>query len=94
MLICTKRKAGCTHLQHALVCTFGYNCAVYLSGLARHAERLAEMGRRCLLVQIGGAAGTLASLGNDNASLRVRAQLAVELVYMIHQSLGMSYKIT
>lgn len=71
--------AGRTHLQHALPCTFGYKCAVYLSGLVRHAERLSEIEQRCLLVQFGGAAGTLASLGNDDTGLRVRAQLAIEL---------------
>ncbi|KAF3937775.1 hypothetical protein ABW19_dt0204948 [Dactylella cylindrospora] len=71
--------AGRTHLQHALPCTFGYKCAVYLSGLLRHAERLTEIEKRCLLIQFGGAAGTLASLGNDDTGLRVRAQFAVEL---------------
>ncbi|KAJ4293086.1 hypothetical protein N0V90_008368 [Kalmusia sp. IMI 367209] len=71
--------AGRTHLQHALPCTFGYKCAVYLSGLLRHAERIEEIEKRCLLVQFGGAAGTLASLGSDRTGLRVRAQLAVEL---------------
>jgi len=71
--------AGRTHLQHALPCTFGYKCAVYLSSLLRHAERHAEIEKRCLLVQFGGAAGTLASLGSDDTGLRVRAQLAREL---------------
>ncbi|KAI1506743.1 adenylosuccinate lyase [Biscogniauxia marginata] len=71
--------AGRTHLQHALPCTFGYKCAVYLSGILRHAERLRELEPRCLLVQFGGAAGTLASLGNGPDGVRVRAQLAAEL---------------
>ena len=70
--------AGRTHLQHALPCTFGYKCAVYLSGLLRHQERFAEIERRCLLVQFGGAAGTLASLGSQ-VGVQVRAQLAKEL---------------
>ncbi|RVX68583.1 hypothetical protein B0A52_07010 [Exophiala mesophila] len=69
--------AGRTHLQHALPVTFGYKCAVYLSSLLRHVERLGEIETRCLLVQFGGAAGTLASLGEDG--LKVRRQLAVEL---------------
>ena len=69
--------AGRTHLQHALPCTFGYKCAVYLSSILRHRERMAELRRRCLLVQFGGAAGTLASLGSSG--LHVRAQLAKEL---------------
>ena len=71
--------AGRTHLQHAVPCTFGYKCAVYLSGILRHAERLRQIEERCLLVQFGGAAGTLASLGSDDLGLQVRAQLAKEL---------------
>ena len=69
--------AGRTHLQHALPVTFGYKCAVYLSSLLRHRERLPEIESRCLLVQFGGAAGTLASLGEGG--LRVRELLAKEL---------------
>ncbi|TKA83788.1 hypothetical protein B0A55_00053 [Friedmanniomyces simplex] len=71
--------AGRTHLQHALPVTFGYKCAVYLSGFQRHLERLRELRPRCLVVQFGGAAGTLASLGSGEAGLRVRKALAVEL---------------
>ncbi|KAE8130943.1 L-Aspartase-like protein [Aspergillus pseudotamarii] len=71
--------AGRTHLQHALPCTFGYKCAVYLSSILRHRDRLCEIERRCLLVQFGGAAGTLASLGSDRTGILVRAQLAKEL---------------
>ncbi|KAL3473835.1 L-Aspartase-like protein [Aspergillus californicus] len=71
--------AGRTHLQHALPCTFGYKCAVYLSGILRHQERLDEIERRCLLVQFGGAAGTLASLQDADTGLRVRAELAKQL---------------
>lgn len=71
--------AGRTHLQHALPCTFGYKCAVYLSGVLRHIDRLEEIKQRCLLVQFGGAAGTIASLGSDDTGPRVREQLAIEL---------------
>ena len=72
--------AGRTHLQHALPVTFGYKCAVYLSGFQRHLERLGQLRPRCLLVQFGGAAGTLASLGSENnLGLRVRKALAQEL---------------
>ncbi|GAA5113832.1 class-II fumarase/aspartase family protein [Pseudonocardia adelaidensis] len=66
--------AGRTHLQHALPVTFGYRCAVWLSALDRHAERLEQVRERALMVQLGGAAGTLASLGADG--LRVRAAYA------------------
>ncbi|EXK24997.1 3-carboxy-cis,cis-muconate cycloisomerase [Fusarium oxysporum f. sp. melonis 26406] len=62
--------AGRTHLQHALPITFGYKCGVWLSGLRRHAERLQQIKERCLLVQFGGAAGTLASLGSSDDGIR------------------------
>ncbi len=69
--------AGRTHLQHALPITFGYKTAVWLSMIRRHRQRLAEVGSRVLVVQFSGAAGTLASLGNDG--LKVQAGLAAEL---------------
>ncbi|KAK4499451.1 hypothetical protein PRZ48_009966 [Zasmidium cellare] len=72
--------AGRTHLQHALPVTWGYKCAVYLSSFQRHLERLQQLRPRCLLVQFGGAAGTLASLGSDaEQSLQVRKTLAKQL---------------
>ena len=71
--------AGRTHLQHALPVTFGYKAAVWLSVLDRHADRLCELRPRVLLAQFGGAAGTLASLGNGEESLKTRAVLASEL---------------
>jgi adenylosuccinate lyase len=71
--------AGRTHLQHALPVTFGYKCAVWLSGFQRHLERLEELRKRVLLVQFGGAAGTLSSLGSGDDGVRVRKALATEL---------------
>ncbi|KAK0385561.1 hypothetical protein NLU13_6740 [Sarocladium strictum] len=71
--------AGRTHLQHALPVTFGYKCAVWLSGLYRHQERLSQLTSRALLVQYGGAAGTLASLGSGEEGILVRKHLAEEL---------------
>lgn len=71
--------AGRTHLQHALPVTFGYKCAVWLSGFQRHAERLEQLRKRALLVQFGGAAGTLSSLGSGDDGVRVRKALAEEL---------------
>ena len=71
--------AGRTHLQHALPVTFGYRCAVWLSALDRHADRLREAKARSLLVQFGGAAGTMASLGAPEHGLAVRRYLADEL---------------
>ena len=71
--------AGRTHLQHALPVTFGYKCAVYLSALQRSLQRLFSLQDRCLNVQFGGAAGTLASLGSSDSGLAVRANLARQL---------------
>ncbi|KAJ5084689.1 hypothetical protein NUU61_009268 [Penicillium alfredii] len=71
--------AGRTHLQHALPVTFGYKCAVWLSGFQRHLARLEQLRDRTLLVQFGGAAGSLASLGSGDDGLRVRKALATEL---------------
>ncbi|WP_432240901.1 class-II fumarase/aspartase family protein [Herbaspirillum robiniae] len=71
--------AGRTHLQHALPVTFGFRCAVWLSALNRHAERLQQLKPRALMVEFGGAAGTLASLGSGDDGLKVRAAFAAEL---------------
>jgi 3-carboxy-cis,cis-muconate cycloisomerase len=71
--------AGRTHLQHALPVTFGYKAAIWLSSFDRHAERLAELKKRVLLAEFGGAAGTLASLGNGEEALRTVGELAREL---------------
>ncbi|PGH11933.1 hypothetical protein AJ80_06898 [Polytolypa hystricis UAMH7299] len=67
--------AGRTHLQHALPITFGYKCAVWLSGFQRHLERLEQLRPRTLLVQYGCAAESLVSLGQNGP--RVRKELAI-----------------
>ncbi len=69
--------AGRTHLQHALPITFGHKAAVWLSMLARHRTRIDELRPRVLVGQFAGAAGTLASLGEDG--LAVQAALMEEL---------------
>jgi 3-carboxy-cis,cis-muconate cycloisomerase len=71
--------AGRTHLQHALPITFGTKAAIWLASFDRHAERLAELRKRVLVVQFGGAAGTLASIGDPALALALRARLAQEL---------------
>jgi 3-carboxy-cis,cis-muconate cycloisomerase len=69
--------AGRTHLQQALPITFGYKAAVWLAMFDRHAERLAQLRPRVLVGQFGGAAGTLASLGDRG--LDVQKALMEEL---------------
>jgi 3-carboxy-cis,cis-muconate cycloisomerase len=69
--------AGRTHGQQALPITFGFKVAGWLAPLIRHRSRLSEMKPRLLVVQLGGATGTLAALGESG--LRVQAALADEL---------------
>lgn len=52
-----------TKSQQALPTTFGLKVAGWLAPLLRHRQRLAELKPRLLVVQFGGAVGTLASLG-------------------------------
>jgi 3-carboxy-cis,cis-muconate cycloisomerase len=63
------RMAGRTLLQHALPVTFGLVAAVWLNGLDRASARLREVRRSGLAAQLGGAAGTLASLGQDGIAV-------------------------
>jgi 3-carboxy-cis,cis-muconate cycloisomerase len=52
-----------TWLQQAVPTTFGLKAAGWLDAMTRHRTRLQELRGRVLVVQFGGAAGTLASLG-------------------------------
>src|SRR5665213_2316934 len=70
---------GRTFFQQALPITFGYKAAVWLSSFDRHAERLAELKKRVLKAQFGGAVGTLASLGGGTQGLATVGELAKEL---------------
>ncbi|SAL09581.1 3-carboxy-cis,cis-muconate cycloisomerase [Caballeronia peredens] len=69
--------AGRTHLQQALPVTFGYKVAIWLAMFDRHQERVAQMRKRVAVVEFGGAAGTLASLGDKG--FEVQKALAEEL---------------
>ena len=69
--------AGRTHSQQALPITFGLKAAAWLAPLLRHSQRLEEILPRLLVVQFGGAAGTLAALGDKG--LAVAQALADEL---------------
>ncbi|MBC8637442.1 3-carboxy-cis,cis-muconate cycloisomerase [Caballeronia sp. EK] len=68
---------GRTWLQQALPITLGLKFAQWLDAVTRHRERLGELRSRSLVLQFGGAAGTLASL-RDKA-LPVAASLAEDL---------------
>ena len=69
--------AGRTWMQQALPTTFGLQAAGWLDAVNRHRERLGEVRRRTLVVQFGGAVGTLAALGNKG--LDVAKALGEEL---------------
>jgi 3-carboxy-cis,cis-muconate cycloisomerase len=69
--------AGRSNLQQAVPITFGFKMAVLLAAFERHRVRLAELRPRLLVGEFGGAAGTLASLGNRG--LEVQAALMREL---------------
>ncbi|HEY7123638.1 MAG TPA: 3-carboxy-cis,cis-muconate cycloisomerase [Ktedonobacterales bacterium] len=69
--------AGRTLLQQALPITFGLKAARWLALAARQVEMLREDRKRLLAVQLGGAAGSLAFLGDKG--LQVAALLAEEL---------------
>jgi 3-carboxy-cis,cis-muconate cycloisomerase len=55
---------GRTLMQHAVPTTLGMKFAGWLDALGRHRDRLHETRQRCLVLQFGGAVGTLASLGS------------------------------
>ena len=66
-----------TWLQHALPTTFGFITAGWLDACLRHRERLNALLENSLVLQFGGAAGTLAAL-RDRGAL-VASLLAEEL---------------
>lgn len=61
--------AGRTWMQQALPVTFGLKAAGWCDAVMRHRARLKEMRPRVLALQFGGAAGTLASLGDKGPAV-------------------------
>jgi 3-carboxy-cis,cis-muconate cycloisomerase len=70
-----------TWLQHALPMPFGLKLAGYTSALLRARERLIRLRTDALVLQFGGAAGTLAALGERGLAVseRLAAQLDLPL---------------
>ena len=62
--------AARTHGQHAVPTTLGFKLAVLVAEFNRHADRIDELRPRVLLGQLAGAAGTLATLGNNADAVR------------------------
>lgn len=61
---------GRTHSQQALPITFGYKVARWLAPLLRHRQRLQELKPRLMVLQLGGAVGTLAALGERGTAVQ------------------------
>ncbi|MPZ12785.1 MAG: 3-carboxy-cis,cis-muconate cycloisomerase, partial [Kiloniellaceae bacterium] len=55
--------AGRTLLQQAVPTTFGTKAAQWLAGITRQLDRLRQLRDSAIVLQFGGASGTLASLG-------------------------------
>jgi 3-carboxy-cis,cis-muconate cycloisomerase len=71
--------AGRTHSQHALPIPFGLKVAAWIAPLCRQRARLAQSRRRILMIQFGGAAGTLASLGTRGSEVQTALAEALDL---------------
>jgi 3-carboxy-cis,cis-muconate cycloisomerase len=69
--------AGRTWMQQALPITLGLKAASWLDGLTRHRRRLRDLRKTVLVLQLGGAVGTLAAF--EGHGLRIAAELAKDL---------------
>lgn len=81
--LCTTHKAtpmaARSHLQQAVPMSFGFKLARLLATFRRHRARLLEVRARLLVLEFGGAAGTLATLspsGLDDVGFHVQDALA------------------
>ena len=66
-------------MQHALPMPFGLKLAGYAAALARSRERLPRLRREALALQFGGAAGTLAALGDHGFGVAERLAALLDL---------------
>jgi 3-carboxy-cis,cis-muconate cycloisomerase len=68
-----------TALRHALPMPFGLKLAGYAAALGRARERLKRLRREALILQCGGAAGTLAALGERGFDVYERLAALLDL---------------
>jgi 3-carboxy-cis,cis-muconate cycloisomerase len=68
-----------TWMQHALPTVLGLQFAGWADALDRHMGRLREVGGRALVLQFGGAGGTLASLGAHGLEVGTGIAASLEL---------------
>ncbi|KDR68359.1 hypothetical protein GALMADRAFT_161018 [Galerina marginata CBS 339.88] len=71
--------AARSNLQQAVPMSFGFKIARLLATFQRHRQRLGEILPRLLVLEFGGAAGTLATLADTGLALQVQEQLAAAL---------------
>ena len=70
---------GRTWMQHALPMPFGLKLAGYAAALARSRERLRRLRREALVLQFGGAVGTLAALNERGIDVAERLAALLDL---------------
>lgn len=71
-----------SNLQQAVPMSVGFKFARLLATFCRHQDRLTELRKRIMVLEFGGAAGTLATLspdGSDDIGLKCQHELANEL---------------
>ena len=68
-----------TWMQHALPMPFGLKLAGYAAALARSRERLRRLRREALVLQFGGAVGTLAALNERGLDVAERLAALLDL---------------
>ena len=68
-----------TSLRHALPMPFGLKLAGYAAALGRSRERLRRVRKEALALQFGGAAGTLAALGEHGLAVTDRLAALLDL---------------
>src|SRR5262245_31800568 len=70
---------GRTQTQHALPMPFGLKLASYAAALGRSRERLRRLRREALMLQFGGAVGTLAALNERGLDVAERLAALIDL---------------
>jgi 3-carboxy-cis,cis-muconate cycloisomerase len=68
-----------TLMQHALPMPFGLKLAGYAAALSRSRDRLRRLRKEALALQFGGAAGTLAALGEQGLNVSERLAALLDL---------------
>ncbi len=73
---------GRTHGQHAVPATYGLKVAIWIDEFARHTERLRQCEPRVFQALLGGAAGTVASFGDEGLDVQVRLAAHLDMPAM------------